>query len=78
MNKIISWILSIVMLVLSFFGIGTGNQAGMTKGEWLDNMSTTLGLEVADGKTTADACLEWGIIAEDDMNDLGEAAHRGY
>lgn len=78
MNKIISWILSIVMLVLSFFGIGTGNEAGMTKGEWLDNMSTTLGLEVADEQTTADACLEWGIIAEDDMNDLDEAADTAF
>ncbi len=78
MNKIISWILSIVMLVLSFFGIGTGNEAGMAKGEWLDKMSTTLGLEVADGKTAADACLEWGIITEDDMNDLDEAADTAF
>ena len=66
------------MLVLSFFGIGTGNEAGMAKGEWLDKMSTTLGLEVADGKTSADACLEWGIITEDDMNDLDEAADTAF
>lgn len=74
MNKIISWILSIVMLILSFFGIGTGNELGMTKGEWLNEMAATLGLEVAEDATAADACLEWGIIAEDDMNDLDEAA----
>ena len=74
MNKIISWILSIVMLVLSFFGIGTGNTGDMTKGDWLNEMCATLGLEVAEDATAADACLAWGIIGEDDMNDLDEAA----
>ena len=74
MNKIISWILSIVMLILSAFGIGGGNEAGMTKGEWLNEMSTTLGLEIAEDKTAADACLEWGIIEDTDMNDLDETA----
>ena len=78
MNKIISWFLSIVMLVLSFFGIGTGNELGMTKGEWLNEMSATLGLEVEEGKTAADACLAWGIITEDDMNDLDEAANSDF
>ena len=78
MNKIISWFLSIVMLVLSFFGIGTGNELGMTKGEWLNEMSTTLGLKVEEGKTAADACLAWGIITEDDMNDLDEAANSDF
>lgn len=74
MNKIISWILSIVMLILSAFGIGLGNDAGMTKGAWLDEMCATLGLEVAEGETSADACLEWDIIDNDDMNDLEETA----
>ena len=74
MNKIISWILSVVMLILSFFGIGTGNTGDMTKGDWLNEMCATLGLEVAEDATAADACLEWGIIAENDMNDLDEAA----
>ncbi len=74
MNKIISWILSIVMLVLSFFGIGAGNELDMTKGQWLTEMCATLGLEVAEDKTAADACLEWNIIKEDDMNDLEEKA----
>lgn len=78
MNKIISWFLSIVMLILSFFGIGTGNELGMTKGEWLNKMSTTLGLEVEEGKTAADACLAWDIIEEDDMNDLDEAADSAF
>ncbi len=74
MNKIISWILSIVMLILSFFGIGAGNELGMTKGEWLGEMATTLGLEIAEDETVADACLAWGIIGEDDVNDLEEKA----
>ncbi len=78
MNKIISWILSIVMLVLSFFGIGTGNTGDMTKGDWLNEMCATLGLEVAEDATAADACLAWGIIGEDDMNDLDEAADAGF
>ncbi len=74
MQKIISWILAVVMLVMSFFGIGAGNEIGMTKGEWINEMAATVGLDVAEDKTAADACLEWGIIEADDMNDLDEAA----
>lgn len=74
MNKIISWILSIVMLVLSFFGIGTGNEIGMKKGEWLNEMVATLGFAVEEGKDAAQVCLDRGIITEDDLNDLDEAA----
>ncbi len=78
MNKIISWILSIVMLILSFFGIGTGNEAGMTKGEWLDTMVTTVGFELTEDKTAVDLCLEYGIINETDVNDLDEAADTAF
>lgn len=78
MNKIISWILSVVMLILSFFGIGTGNTGDMTKGDWLNEMCATLGLEVAEDATAADACLEWGFISENDMNDLDEAADAAF
>lgn len=78
MKQIISWILSIVMLILSAFGIGAGNDLDMTKGDWLNEMAATLGLEVAEDKTAADACLEWGIIEDDDMNDLDEAANADF
>lgn len=78
MNKIISWILSIVMLILSFFGIGTGNEAGMTKGEWLDTMVTTVGFELTEDKTAVDLCLEYGIINETDVNDMDEAADAAF
>ncbi len=71
MNKIISWILSIVMLVLSFFGIGTGNEVGMTKGEWLNKMCATLGYETEDA---VQLCLDLKIIDADDVNDVDEAA----
>ena len=78
MQKFISWILSIVMLVMSFFGIGTGNEIDMTKGQWIDQMTATVGLQVEEGKTAADACVEWGIISADDLNDLDEAADAAF
>lgn len=75
MNKIISWILSIVMLVLSFFGIGAGNTADMTKGEWLDKMCATLGYETEDA---VQLCLDLKIIDADDVNDVDEAADTAF
>ena len=42
--------------------------------DWLNEMCATLGLEAAEDETVADVCLEWGIIGEDDVNDLDEAA----
>ncbi len=75
MNKIISWILSIVMLVLSFFGIGTGNTADMTKGEWLNEMCATLGYETEDA---VQLCLDLKIIDADDVNDVDEAADTAF
>lgn len=78
MNKIISWILSVVMLILSFFGIGTGNEAGMKKGEWLNEMVATLGFVVEEGKDAAQVCVDKGIITADDLNDLDEAADAAF
>lgn len=75
MNKIISWILSIVMLVLSFFGIGAGNTADMTKGEWLNEMCATLGYETEDA---VQLCLDLKIIDADDVNDVDEAADTAF
>ncbi len=75
MNKIISWILSIVMLVLSFFGVGAGNTADMTKGEWLNEMCATLGYETDDA---VQLCADLGIIAETDVNDADEAADAAF
>ena len=75
MNKIISWILSVVMLVLSFFGIGTGNTADMTKGEWLNEMCATLGYETEDA---VQLCLDLKIIDADDVNDVDEAADTAF
>ncbi len=77
MNKIISWFLSIVMLVLSFFGVGTGNELGMTKEKWLGDMLTTLGYNLTD-KDVMDYSVELGIIDEDDKNDADEAADTAF
>ncbi len=75
MNKIISWILSIVMLILSFFGVGTGNAADLTKGEWLAEMLTTLGYDITDKDVVAYSA-ELGII-EGDV-DAGDAADEDF
>lgn len=77
MNKIISWILSVVMLILSFFGIGAGNELGMTKEKWLGDMLTTLGYDLTD-KDVMDYSAELGIIDEDDKNDAAEAADTAF
>ncbi len=77
MNKIISWILSIVMLILSFFGIGAGNDLGMTKEKWLGDMLTTLGYDLTD-KDVIEYSAELGIIGEDDKNDAAEAADTAF
>ena len=73
MNKIISWILSIVMLILSFFGIGTGNTGDMTKGDWLNEMCATLGLEAAEDETVADVADEASTEVDGTVTD-GEPA----
>lgn len=77
MNKIISWFLSVIMLLLSVFipGIGGTSEDAMTKGEWLDEMCVTLGYETDDAVAL---CLELNIIDKNDVNDVDEDADAAF
>lgn len=81
LKKVLSLCLSLVMIILSAFGVGTSVVTdGMTVGPWLQALCVEFGMTTYESETpyyanvTAEdpffgavqACYEWGIIDKDD------------